>query len=648
MAWGKNMIIADEKCYVCGKITKFTIDDRAVLYREAMCENCGANIRNSDTAKTIVSKLLKKDICLQEAICDLKSFKILGTCSSGSIHSVLKQLPGYICGEYFDDIKSGESKDEILCIDLKKSHFEAEYFDMVITEDVLEHIDDINRALREINRILKMNGLHIFTVPFHQKRRTLDRSCLQNKVYHGDPIRPEGALVYTDFGQDIESILEGFGMKTERFMLHEFHSDDEITNVDVDYDKYCVLKDQSIRFFKYNSVVFCSTKYKSVWNVFDSVKGGEREFTGERFIPGVHAEITGEHLHRYYAILDLLKDKVVVDAACGEGYGSFILSQQAKQVYGIDIDKTSILRAQDKYDGKNVSYANASIEKLPFEDQSIDVVVSFETIEHVNEKIQQQFLKEAKRVLKKDGILIISTPDKAHYSDKLNYQNEFHIKEFYFDEFQGFLSQWFSNVYLYNQGFESLSIISSQNQSNNGYHLLNQQASWKMNNKRYIIAICSNIELAEKDTILSLMHQDGVSHECNSMKILELYHAIQYQSEKIRRQQDIIFEQCKTIVFQQVVGKKIIFFGTGSAVKKICAHFPAKVDYYVDNNQQKWGSTFEGATVYPPQQILEEDKNEIAVIVASQYFTEISNQLQAMGFKENVNFWNGYELFAFE
>lgn len=642
------MIISDEKCYVCGKIAKFTIDDSVVLYREAVCEHCGANIRNSDTAKIIVSKLLKKDICLQEAVFDLRSFKILGTCSSGSLHSVLKQLPGYSFGEYFEDIKSGESKNGILCVDLKKSHFESEYFDMVITEDVLEHIDDINMAFREINRILKLDGSHVFTVPFHQNRRTLDRSCLKNKVYHGDPIRAEGALVYTDFGQDIESILDGFGMKTERFMLHEFYSEDEITNVDLDFEKYSVHKNQMLNYFKYNSVVFCSTKHKRVWNVFDREVDKGQEFTGERFIPGVNAEITGEHLHRYYAILDMLKDKVVLDAACGEGYGSFILSRHAKQVYGIDIDKASVLQAQSKYVVKNLSYKNASIEKLPFEDQSIDVVVSFETIEHVNEKIQQEFLKEAKRVLKKDGILIISTPDKAHYSDKYNYQNEFHTKEFYFEEFQVFLSQEFSNVHLYNQGFESVSIISSQHQSNNGYHFLNQQESWRMNNKRYIIAVCSNVQVAKSDSILSFMYQDGVSYECNSMKILELYNTVLQQAERIRRQQAIIFEQSKASLFQQVSGKKIVFFGTGSTVEKIYAHFPMKADYYVDNNQQKWGSTFEGALVYTPQQLLQEDKGKIAIIVASQYFTEISKQLQAMGFAESIDFWNGYELFAFE
>lgn len=642
------MRISEEKCYICGKVAKFTIDGNAVLYREAICEFCGAAIRNSDIAKVIVLKLLDKDICLQEAVHYLQDLKILGTCSSGSIHSVLKQLPGYICGEYFEDIKSGDSKNGILCVDLKKSQFDSEYFDIVVTEDVLEHIDDINTAFREINRILKISGHHIFTVPFHQNRRTLDRSCLKNKIYHGDPIRAEGALVYTDFGQDIESILDGFGMKTERFMLHEFYSDDEITNVDLDFEKYSAHKNQMLNYFKYDSVVFCSTKHKRVWNVFDREVDKGQEFTGERFIPGVNAEITGEHLHRYYAILDIVKDKVIIDAACGEGYGSFILSQKAKKVYGIDIDKTSILQAQSKYVANNVSYTNASIQKLPFEDQSIEIVVSFETIEHVNEKIQQEFLKEAKRVLKKDGILIISTPDKAHYSDKHNYQNEFHTKEFYFDEFQLFLSQEFSNVHIYNQGFESVSIISSQHQSNNRYRFLNQQESWRMNNKRYIIAICSNIQVVKNDTILSFMYQDGVSYECNSMKILELYNTVQHQAERIRRQQAIIFEQSKASLFQQISGKKIVFFGTGSTVKNIYAHFPTKADYYVDNNQQKWGSIFEGALVYAPQQLLQEDKGEIAIIVASQYFTEISKQLQAMGFVESVDFWNGYELFAFK
>jgi len=630
----------------------YTIDDDAILYREAVCKCCGASIRNSDTAKIIVSKLLKKDVCLKDAINELQRFKILGTCSTGHIHSILKRLPGYIYGEYFDNVKPGELKGGILCIDLKNLQFESNYFDLVITEDVLEHIDGINFALTEINRILKPGGQHIFTVPLHENRRTLDRKCLKNEVYHGDPIRATGALVYTDFGQDIEQILVGYGMTTERFTLHRFHREEETTNIDLEYEKYRILKDRPLEYFKYNSIVFCSTKCKSIYNVA-SYKAGEverQDFTGERFIPGVNGEITGEHLHRYYAVLELVKDKVVVDAACGEGYGSFILSQYAQCVCGIDIDEESVVRARKKYGSGNLSYTNASIEALPLEDESVDVIVSFETIEHVSEEVQIEFLKEIRRVLKKDGYLIISTPNKTHYSDKYNYRNPFHIKEFYYDEFRVFLSRWFSDVYLYNQGFENFSLISSEEQNDSHYRFLTQPENWKIS-KKYILAVCSNIEIPEWKSVLSFTYQDGVSYECNITKIQELYEIVKEQSKQIKNQKKQINNQRKVIgeyVLNQIKDKTIIFFGTGSAVQKIYAHFPLKAVYYVDNNKQKWGTNFADAVIYNPEQLIKEKKEQIAIIIASQYFQEIALQLQTMRFEENIHYWNGYELFAFD
>lgn len=641
------MTVTEETCYLCGKSARFIIDADAVSYREAVCEFCGANIRNSDIAKVIAWQLLKKDICLQEATDHLKEFKILGTCSSGMIHSMLKQLPGYIYGEYFDDILSGEIKDGILCIDLKKTPFESEYFDLVITEDVLEHIDDVNLAFKEINRILKPHKFHVFTVPLHENRRTLDRTFLKNKVYHGDPLRSEGAFVFTDFGNDLECILDGFGMKTEQFMLHQFFAAHEISNVDLEYNECTQRKDQPLRYFKYNSVVFCSTKIHSLYSS-KAIQSNSQPFTGERFIPGLAGEITSEHVHRYCAAAELVKDKVVLDAACGEGYGSFMMSQYAQQVVGIDIDEATIFSAQEKYISGNLVYINASISQIPLADHTVDAVISFETIEHVSENSQISFLQEIKRVLKPDGFLIISTPDKHNYSDKHNYVNSFHTKEFYFDEFRHFLLQWFSQVSFYNHGFENVSLISSCDcDRDRDYRFINQHQSWKIN-KKYTLAICSNSVLPQQARLSSFMFQDGFSYDFSMAKIDELYEIVQSQAQEIENQKRKIMTQNKRIgqyVCELAQGKKVVFFGTGSAVPKIQLRFPCQVDYYVDNNQDKWGSDYKGWAVYSPEQLLQEDKEQLAIIVASQYFEDISGQLTTMGFQKNINFWNGCELF---
>ena len=183
----------------------------------------------------------------------------------------------------------------------------------------------------------------------------------------------------------------------------------------------------------------------------------EEIFTGERFVPGIHdRKLEIEHYQRYLSVRKLAEGKCVLDAACGEGYGSNILAETAREVIAVDIDKDAVSRARKLYEGKgNLSFRVGSIEKLDLPDHSIDVVVSFETIEHVYEEIQNKFLAEIDRVLKTNGILIISTPNKAVYSDMHNYKNEFHMKEFYHDEFVSFLRKKFQYVQLYNRLLQS-------------------------------------------------------------------------------------------------------------------------------------------------------------------------------------------------
>jgi ubiquinone/menaquinone biosynthesis C-methylase UbiE len=161
------------------------------------------------------------------------------------------------------------------------------------------------------------------------------------------------------------------------------------------------------------------------------------DFTGERFTPECEREIWYEHYHSYAFTKRLVSNKRVLDVASGEGYGSHILSQYAHSVIGIDIDKMSIEHASKKYQNNNLQYIQSSCVNMPIDDASIDVVVSFETLEHLAE--QKEMLAEIDRVLKPDGLLVISTPDKKHYSDATGFSNEFHVKELYQDEFKSLL-----------------------------------------------------------------------------------------------------------------------------------------------------------------------------------------------------------------
>ena len=191
------------------------------------------------------------------------------------------------------------------------------------------------------------------------------------------------------------------------------------------------------------------------------------DFTGERFTPECVREIWYEHYHRYAFACHLVKNKTVLDAACGEGYGSNILATEAKNVTGLDIDFESINHATSRYNKENLSFVQGSCTELPFEAQSFDVIVSFETLEHLKE--QSQMLSEFKRVLKKDGVLLISTPDKKHYSDATGFTNEYHVKELYKDEFESLLDKYWKNTIWYSQAMAFHSILEKHNSSRLSY-----------------------------------------------------------------------------------------------------------------------------------------------------------------------------------
>src|SRR6185436_20367656 len=102
--------------------------------------------------------------------------------------------------------------------------------------------------------------------------------------------------------------------------------------------------------------------------------------------------------------------KIVLDIACGEGYGVNLLSHNSKFVFGVDIDSQVISHASTKYKQSNVKFIPGSATQIPLPDFSVDVVTSFETLEHLED--HTTMMSEIKRVLKLNGILIISTPDK--------------------------------------------------------------------------------------------------------------------------------------------------------------------------------------------------------------------------------------------
>lgn len=164
-------------------------------------------------------------------------------------------------------------------------------------------------------------------------------------------------------------------------------------------------------------------------------------FTGERYMPECTGEMQHEHWHRYAFASSLVEGLEVLDIASGEGYGSALLAQQALRVIGIDIDAQAITHAQHRYVRENLQYQVGSAAAIPLEDASVDVVVSFETLEHL--EAQAEMMQEIRRVLRPDGFLVLSSPNKALYSDARNHQNPYHVRELYRDELSELLTPVF-------------------------------------------------------------------------------------------------------------------------------------------------------------------------------------------------------------
>lgn len=174
------------------------------------------------------------------------------------------------------------------------------------------------------------------------------------------------------------------------------------------------------------------------------------KFTGERYHPTENGPMRYEHLHRYAICTPLVAGKQVLDIASGEGYGSALLAQAAASVVGVDLDPEAVRHAQDQYGSRpNLEFREGRADAIPLPDGAVDIVVSFETIEH--HRLHDEMLREIRRVLRPDGILIMSSPDKRVYSDEPKYRNAYHVRELYRDEFDALLKRHFRGVCMYGQ-----------------------------------------------------------------------------------------------------------------------------------------------------------------------------------------------------
>ncbi|HJU09677.1 MAG TPA: class I SAM-dependent methyltransferase [Candidatus Binataceae bacterium] len=169
----------------------------------------------------------------------------------------------------------------------------------------------------------------------------------------------------------------------------------------------------------------------------------------ERIIPKeVTVAVWKDHEARYQFAGRFVKDKVVLDVACGAGIGSdYLCRSGARSCTGFDLSPEAIKYARNHYTGPQFSVGD--VLRLPVDDESVDVVVSFETIEHVPDP--PRFVDECYRVLKPGGLFIGSTPHVPVTRWIYPGDNPFHLQEFTARQLANILSPHFEDVRLYAQ-----------------------------------------------------------------------------------------------------------------------------------------------------------------------------------------------------
>jgi 2-polyprenyl-3-methyl-5-hydroxy-6-metoxy-1,4-benzoquinol methylase len=168
----------------------------------------------------------------------------------------------------------------------------------------------------------------------------------------------------------------------------------------------------------------------------------------ERIVPDETEEgVVALHLVRYAFAAPYCAGGEVLDAGCGVGYGTAHLAAAAAHVLGCDIDPEPIAYAQERYAAPNVEFRVGDLRSLELADASFDAVTCFEVIEHLRE--QEQFVDELARVLRPDGVLVISTPNAPETTDTP--ENPFHMRELSRHDFASLLEERFASVELYGQ-----------------------------------------------------------------------------------------------------------------------------------------------------------------------------------------------------
>jgi hypothetical protein len=216
------------KCPVCGNFSRMKNIRTDLQMREyCNCSKCNSQNRQRQIAYVLAQRIGVSSLA---ELSDDPGISIYNAETSGPLHEVLCKTKNYVCSEYFGpEYKSGQFVNGIRHEDLCNLSFDNNSFDVIISADVFEHVPDPYKGHKEIFRVLKPGGRHIFTVAFYQeefideKRAAINENneivYFKEPFYHSDPLRNDGVLVYNIFALEMLVRLAEIGFKTNLYGL---------------------------------------------------------------------------------------------------------------------------------------------------------------------------------------------------------------------------------------------------------------------------------------------------------------------------------------------------------------------------------------------------------------------------------------------
>lgn len=217
-------------CGVSGLMVSYDPIDFPCKRNAFICQKCGSVGRNRHVAHAVLGEFRDRLDCSSlSTLAPAFGGNIWIGCVKEAVSMSLGVHPNVFRSEFIDGVAHGEMHDGVQCQDIQATTFDDNFFDLIISEDVLEHVPDPGKAFSEIRRILRPGGKHVFTIPIdwsaeksYQRAAIVDGELvhIHEPEVHGDPFRKEGVLAYYTFGRDVVDALCSITGPTKMLAAH--------------------------------------------------------------------------------------------------------------------------------------------------------------------------------------------------------------------------------------------------------------------------------------------------------------------------------------------------------------------------------------------------------------------------------------------